>query len=136
MYNYQRLKRNNLPAPVIDLTAFVPGDNSLASTAKAIVDTGASVTCVPVSVIDDLGRGNLVSLNPVGVKGALNNRRSTSYRETYIIDIMLGNCYFEKIKVVVLHGMDYALIGRDILNNYKITFDAPNDSWKVAADCT
>lgn len=134
MYHYQQLSPNNHPAPVIDLMASVPGNKFLTSRTIAIIDTGASITCVPISIIDDLGKDNLIS-KPTGVKGALNNRRSKSYRETYIVDIKLGNCYFEKMKVLVLPGMDYALIGRDILNNYKITFDAQNDSWKVAATC-
>lgn len=134
MYNYEQLRKNNLPAPVIDLMALVPGDRSLNSWAKAIVDTGAAMTSVPVSIIDDLGRTNLIA-NVTAVKAALHNRGSKSYVETYIIDISLGNCYFPKMKVLVLPGMDYALIGRDILNNYKITFDAQNDLWKVNATC-
>lgn len=131
MYRYTKLNTMTRPAPVIDLKASLPGRPSLTAESRAIIDTGASITCVPKSIIAALGKGRGSVAKPMKVRGALGTRN----REVYVLDLELGNCYFPQVRVVVL-DMEYALIGRDILNDYKITLDAPNDSWGVAADCT
>jgi len=133
-YRYEGIRRSNIPAPTIDLIAFAPSDDLLIGTAKAIIDTGATITCVPASIIDAIGRKNL-SATSKKVVGAFRGRRSQLEKESYTVNLKLGNCYFENIEVVVLPDMEYGLIGRDILNDFKITFDGPNDSWKVEARC-
>ena len=134
MYSYKKTHPMRPLAPVIDLIAMVPGDQSFTAQSEAIVDTGATITCVPARVIDELGR-DVVVAKSVAVRGALKSSRANSRREVYVLDIRLGNCYFPRLPVLVLPDMDYALIGRDILNDYLITFDAPNKSWSVAANC-
>ena len=119
-------------APVIDFIAHSPANTSLTSQVRALVDTGATITCVPEKVIADLGRRNLWATR-IKVSGAFGPKLG---REAYLIDIRLANCYFHKIEVVVLpSGKDYAIVGRDILNRYRIIFDGPRQSWVVDAKC-
>ena len=134
MYSYKRTHPMRPPAPVIDLVAMVPGDPSFNSQSEAIVDTGATITCVPTRIIDELGRDRVIAGKPVEVKAALKSSRANP-QESYFLDVRLGNCFFPRLRVLVLPDMDYALIGRDILNDYLISFDAPNKTWSVAASC-
>jgi predicted aspartyl protease len=135
MYKYEQIQRSNRLAPVIELLAFAPSDKDLTSRSKALVDTGATITCVPESVIAELGRRNLVATKK-RVAGAFGDKRPQMDREAYVISIRLDHCEFEDIEVVVLPlDKEYALIGRDILNGFSITFDGPNDTWSVRARC-
>jgi len=117
------------------LEVFAPTDKELVSRSKALIDTGATITCVPESVIAELGRENLVATKK-NVEGAFGGRQTQTEREAYVLNIKLDKCYFHDIEVVVLPpDKDYALIGRDILNDFSITFDGPNSSWQVDAKC-
>ena len=134
MYKYRKLTAMTYPAPVIDLIAIVPDRPALMAQSQGLLDTGANITCVPKSIIDELKTRTkaLIANNVTRVKGAI----GTEKREVYVLDLRLGNCYFPNVHVLALPGMDYALIGRDILNDYMMTFDAPNNSWSIAANCT
>jgi predicted aspartyl protease len=134
VYKYERLKRSNQSAPTIEIVAFAPSDKSLTAKAKAIIDTGATITCVPISVIEAIGHQNLNATSKK-VVGAFRSRRAIVERESYTLNLRLGNCYFENIEVVVLHEIEYGLIGRDILNDFRIIFDGPRDAWTVEAKC-
>ena len=52
----------------------------------------------------------------------------------YVVDIRLARCEF-LLWGVIATDSDYALIGRDILNGYKITLDGINETWEVDAKC-
>jgi len=135
MYSYEKLQRSKHPCPVIELVAFAPSDKTLIAKTKALIDTGATVTCVPEKLILDLGRRNLVGTKKI-VAGAFGDRRPQVNREAYVVNLQLGRCDFTDIEVVVLPpDKEYALIGRDILNGFSVTFDAPNGAWSVRAKC-
>jgi predicted aspartyl protease len=92
---------------------------------KAILDTGAGITAIPQSIIHGLGGLFYTTINvrlPLGI----NKITST---KLYSVIIEFGG----KSHVVQVLGIskDYAIIGRDILNEYKIFLDAPNEVWSI-----
>ena len=117
------------------MEAIAPNDVDSSAKAKALIDTGATITCVPESLINQIGRAKLVATIK-DVRGAFGDRKTKTERESYVLDIRLDKCHFREIEVVVLPpDKEYALIGRDILNDFSITFDGPNSSWQVDAKC-
>jgi predicted aspartyl protease len=120
---------------VIELEAMAPNDADSPVKAKALIDTGASITCVPQTLINQIGRAKLVA-TVKKVRGAFGDHKTNTERESYVLDIRLDKCHFRGIEVVVLSpDREYALIGRDILNGYSVTFDGPNSLWQVDAKC-
>ena len=88
---------------------------------RALLDTGATHTCI----YDDLAR--LLELPIVGeqiVGGALGQSTVQLYRATVSIKGLDGTY---EIDIPGIHppGRDRALLGRNILQHYKITWDGP-----------
>jgi hypothetical protein len=83
---------------------------------RAMIDTGASVTCIPLPIIESLG------LSPTGVvQVATPHGHSVVKRYDVQIEIeRLGNF---TVAVVGLE-MDTALLGRDILSRFSILIHA------------
>lgn len=92
---------------------------------KAILDTGAGKTCIPQSIIKELGSSVYTTIK---VRSPLDRNITTSIR-LYSVTIEF---YGQKHEVEVFDiPRDYAIIGRDILNKYKIILDAPNGVWSI-----
>lgn len=50
----------------------------------------------------------------------------------FFLDIQLGGCHFDQFEVFGLPNLTgIALIGRDILNRYKLILDGINEHWSV-----
>lgn len=93
---------------------------------NAVADTGADMTIIPEKVIESLG--NLIEgeIRCRGVNGI-------AIRKTYLVNITVGNYNFNRLEVVAI-AQDYALIGRDILNKNKASFNAVENCWRL--DCS
>ncbi|MDZ8222547.1 retroviral-like aspartic protease family protein [Nostoc sp. ChiVER01] len=91
----------------------------------AIVDSGACMTCVPSGYID---RMNAPIYGRRLFRGAVG---SPEYKMTFFVDIRIGEHQFEGLEVVAIDNKKYALIGRDILNQRKITLDGNNRMWSI-----
>ena len=92
---------------------------------KAILDTGAGITAIPQSIILRLGGLFYTTINvrlPLGI----NKITST---KLYSVIIEFGEKLHE-VRVIAI-PKDYAIIGRDILNQYKIILDASNEVWSI-----
>lgn len=91
---------------------------------KAILDTGAGRTFIPESIIEKLG---LLNYTLIRVSSPLD--KSILSRKCYLVRIEFGGKSHE-VEVLDI-SKDYAVIGRDILNQYKIILDAPNKVWSI-----
>ncbi len=130
MFKYGTIQYGLIPAPEILVRATCPSDQSLSSVTEAVVDTGAAMTCLPQRVIDEIGAENLI-YGHKRVLGAIGNE---GRRATYIVNLRVAKCNLMNIEVIAF-DREYALIGRDVLNSYMITFDGPGKSWRVEAKC-
>ena len=48
----------------------------------------------------------------------------------YTVDLKVGDAEFPDFEVIAL-SKNYGLIGRDILNAYRVILDGPKGSWEV-----
>lgn len=92
----------------------------------AIVDSGAALTCIPKQTLERLG--NIVRGEDVDMMDANGNSRKT---KTYFIDIIIGNYPLPNSRILEIPPKRYALIGRDILNTYKVMLNARTSEWRL-----
>ncbi len=123
--NYGNFQHQDFLSPDIVITVFNPSDNSKNREVKAIFDTGAVMTCLPEKEIEKLGGLNYSSINVRGVNDI------TLERKTYFVNIQLGDNMFSNIEVVAI-PKSYGVIGRDILNSFKVVFDGIDKEWIYA----
>ena len=86
----------------------------------ALLDTGSDGTLFPLWVAESLG---LPPIDEEDIKEGPNVRQAF----TYLVNVMLP--WGEELSDFELIGdpeREYAIIGRDILNLFKLTFDGPN----------
>lgn len=126
MFNYGTLQTSITPAPQTSIELSNPSNNSKSLQVDAIVDTGAVMTCVPESVIKQLGESLIYST--IQVRDANGNIQE---RRTYRINIRITDYEYKNVEVIPI-TKQYALIGRDILNQHKIILDAPNQKWSIS----
>lgn len=114
------------PSPVALIEVSNPSNSTIrVEGIKAIVETGAGVTCIPESVIERLGPLNYTVIR---VRSPLDGKNIIS-KKLHKVTIKFGE---ESHEVEVLSiSRNYALIGRDILNQHKIILDAPNEVWSI-----
>jgi predicted aspartyl protease len=123
MPRYGAVQTKSIPAPEVSIFISLPSQTRTIKI-PAILDTGAARTCIPQGVFDRLGAEEYdwapmrVAAGPVA--------------QVIVLDVKLEvlECEFKDLRVGVI-PRDYALIGRDILNNYVITLDAKGGKWSV-----
>jgi predicted aspartyl protease len=86
----------------------------------ALADTGADVTVLPDRVIETLGLVPSETETVSGFDG------QPVERPLYSVRLIVRD--LPEIRVNVLGGWDdeYAILGRDVLNLYRVVFDGPN----------
>ncbi|WXG39451.1 MAG: retroviral-like aspartic protease family protein [Candidatus Freyarchaeum deiterrae] len=111
------------PAPTIKVTIFNPisGNNVQY---YGILDTGADDTAIPSNLIAELGLQKVRKKDYIDVYGRLVKEW------TYYINVDFNNFLLEFIEVVAL-PQDEVIIGRDILNNFKIVLDGKNLHFEI-----
>jgi len=126
MFDYGTLQCRECLGTEIDIYAYLNLQNSRAGRrVNAIVDTGAVMTCVPEWVINRLGAS---TYSFVQVRLANGELRDV---QTVLVHIKVANYDIpERVEVAALN-ISYALIGRDILNQYRVTLDGPLETWSI-----
>lgn len=116
------------PAPVIRAKLVKPVEE-LEVELDALIDTGASISVIPESVITEL---KLIPQTSVKIKIATESREEAKKRgsiDAYYLNIVIKEKLFELMKVIVTK-QDHALIGRDILNEFNLFLEGKNNSLK------
>lgn len=124
MYSYSEIN-GQISAPTCVIRLQNPSIiNSRPLDCNIIVDSGAAMTCIPQRRIDELG--NLVE-SYRAMRTADNEIRN---RTTYFINIILNDFTYSQIEVFAT-PKDHGLLGRDIINSYKISLNAPVQTWGI-----
>jgi len=107
------------PAPFLDvlLRSFV--DVTLALTAPAKIDTGADITAIPETTIEQL---RLRPRSEISVAG-YDDRMITVH--TYFVILEMAQARFRPIEVVTTPA-PYVLLGRDVLNYFYTRLNGPD----------
>ena len=86
----------------------------------AQVDTGADLTVVPDSVVRQL---RLASRGDMTISGF---GADPEMRPTYLVQIQVHDLTAFKVEVLSDPTGSYILLGRDVLNHFRLVLDGPN----------
>lgn len=111
------------PAPAFYATITYRGN---LTTLPALIDTGADLTVIPHSVAIELALKKF-SERPMGTA----IRGQGGLRPIYKATLTFLEFTFNDHPMVALDRDRYMLIGRDILNQYRATFDGPNLQFSI-----
>jgi predicted aspartyl protease len=125
--HYEQIKDSlSNPSPIARIEVSNPYDSkNKLKNVKAILETGAGVTSIPESIIKELGS---LQYTTISVRSLLDRNRIISKRLYSVIIELDGQ---ENEVEVLTIPRDYAIIGRDILNQYKITLNGPEETWSI-----
>jgi len=111
------------PAPVAYVTLRHPATGVSASDVPMLIDTGADVTLVPVSYLDELGMD--LEEDPVyEVQGF--SGESKLVGSVHLEMVFLGKKFTGQFLVT---DEPMGILGRNILNAVSILFDGPRSKW-------
>lgn len=110
------------PAPAGDITISWHGQ---ADRLQALIDSGASGTVIPDSLVSKLSLRKIDEIRASGFDGKV------EIRGVYVADIDFLGLRFNRHPVVAGPNRTYALIGRDILNRYTTTLYGPRREFAI-----
>jgi hypothetical protein len=125
--HYERIQDPlSIPSPIARIEVLNPNSSeNRVKNVKAILDTGAGITSIPKSIIEKLGALNYTVIR---IRSPLDRNNILSRKLCRVIIEFDG----QENEVEVLDiQKDYAIIGRDILNKYKITLNGPEEAWSI-----
>lgn len=117
-FPYSPVKREPIPAAIIELHH--PAGTAVLSPVSAHLDTAADMTVVPLPTLQRLG---VTAHRQLAAKGFGGTLRPLDVFHVRIVIPGVGDFLRE---VLGYSAEPFVLIGRDILNRYRITFDKPN----------
>jgi predicted aspartyl protease len=91
----------------------------------ALVDTGADQTVLPGKAIQALGLVPFEFIRVSGFDGV------TSERPVYSVRLVVRDLPPTRTQVIGGWADDYAILGRDVLNQYRVVFDGPNQRLEI-----
>ena len=117
VYSYNR--QITPPAPFVHITVQRPDKAAAVPDVPAQLDTAADTTVVPASVVEILGLVQLGEAEIMGFGGHITTV------PTFLVSLAVRE--FEPILVKVLANPDEpcVLLGRDVLNQYRVLLDGP-----------
>jgi len=117
-YNYNR--QISPPAPFVHVGVRHPQTETGVDDLAAQIDTAADFTVVPSAVINQL---QLVQLDQVAIGGFGGH---VTLVPTFLVGLVVDG--FAPILIKVLGDADepFVLLGRDVLNHYRILLDGPS----------
>lgn len=129
MANYGNLQTNVSLGPQCLIHIYNPTDAHIGLNISAIIDSGAAITCISEECVRQLG--NLVRMPSLQIKTSTNGICSVS---SYIIGLRFPEFdeSFQDLRVISMPRKRYAIIGRDILNRYKIVMDGPSSTFRLS----
>ena len=111
------------PAPLARVTLSDRASGVTRLNIPMLLDTGADVTLVPKSVIDELGLDTLSEkqYELVGFDGSI------SLAPVVQIDLLfLGRTFRRQFLII---DQEWGILGRNILNTMRLMFDGPRLTW-------
>lgn len=108
------------PAPILVIALAVPDESPRIQNIEAFVDTGADMTIVPTSFVEELGV-------PSEYSGTLRAFVTGSTRRVSIhtLDILIDRLRFPSIDVISDDMGDQVILGRNFLNKMRLVLDGP-----------
>lgn len=114
----------NPPAPVASVILRDPSTGNTASDVRNLIDTGADITLVPQTSIDEL-KSDLEPGESYELKG-FDGQRSVA--QSVQLDLVFLRRTFRGRFLII--NSEAGILGRDVLNHVAIALDGPRLSWQ------
>ncbi len=112
-------------APIIQVILQHPDGSPTVGPIPAFVDSGADATIVPQHYVDQLGTKS-------GDEGYVRSAWGTRKRITFhMMDIRIGDYLAVSIDVLADKNVHEVILGRDVLNQFRVTLDGPGEVVEV-----
>lgn len=113
------------PAPVIEFGLGLPREANPRRYLMALVDSGADVTVIPVQILTEIG-AKIVDRR--FLRGVIGSRERVGLYQV-VIHMPTGIAY--GIRAVAGQKIEEAILGRDVLNQWRITLDGPGETVEI-----
>jgi len=113
------------PAPVMEFGLGLPREATPRRYMQGLVDSGADVTVIPIRVLTEISAKIVDRRFLSGVTG--NRERVSLYQ--VVIHMPTGVAY--GIRAVATKRSEEAILGRDVLNQWRITLDGPGETVEI-----
>jgi hypothetical protein len=87
----------------------------------AQVDSAASRTVLPIRLVEELG---LVQVDEIPIQGVGGH---VTAMPTYLVGLKLRQLLPLTVEVVAHEGELFVLVGRDVLNHFRVILDGPRE---------
>jgi len=111
------------PAPVARVTLRDPQSSATVSDVRLLVDTGADVTLLPRTAVEQLG----VPLLPGQQYELMGFDGRTSFASVVLLDLLFLMRAFRGRYLLL--DEERGILGRDILNHVRLLLDGPQQQW-------
>ena len=119
MVRYLYNQNHRPPAPFVHVTLRDPDGKVELAELPAQIDPAADRTIIPIEVVEQIGLLPLDDISLVGLGGKI-----TSYR-THLVSLAIRRCEAHMIEVAAYNGEPWILLGRDVLNQFRVVLDGP-----------
>ncbi len=116
-HSYSALKQP--PAPFVTVTLVHPYTGVEIRDVNAQIDTGADCTLLPLALVQALSLPRTSEVEVCGVGGTI------ELMDVYGVQIGLFSLPLLPVEVPAHAGEPWILLGRDILNDYRLVLDGP-----------
>jgi predicted aspartyl protease len=106
------------PAPFLTIQISPLNRDEPALTTDCLVDTGADVSLIPQRLAAEL---NLAPADAMIVEGFDGERQQLPL---FAVDVAVDNIHLTGLEVVA-YPTDHAILGRDVLNRFRLLLDGP-----------
>jgi predicted aspartyl protease len=107
------------PAPFLDIVLHHPANPQVIQSFLAKVDTGADISAIPLSIVDEFNLSRASTIPVEGYDGQL------STVPTYAIGLYIADTYLGRLEVISI-PKTYVLLSRDVLNRFYIRLNGPD----------
>jgi predicted aspartyl protease len=106
------------PAPFLDVRVHSPQHPDVVQSARAKLDTGADISAIPASLVEEL---NLRPESQLLIEG-YDLQPATLY--TYYVTLVVAQVRFRRLEVISFPER-FMLLGRDVLNHFYARLNGP-----------
>jgi predicted aspartyl protease len=113
------------PAPLAVVSVSPPNGAAHPAMWPAQIDTGADRTVIPARLADELQLPKLDEANVVSLDGI------AAVMSTYSVTLKIRDVSAVTVEALCAEGEDIILLGRDVLNHFRITLDGPRQALSI-----
>src|SRR5262245_36977819 len=113
-------------APYVYVILRPPSEDGPSREVPALVDTGADTTVVPLEVVEALDLPQIGVVRTAGFGGRVDLIPS------HLVRLRVRGLAESAVKVLASPDESYVLLGRDVLNQFRLTLDGPGLALEIA----